>query len=75
MKLLRTNAERDEGRIRVLEDTEKKLQIELKAATETISAKDEQHKKCGESELIQIKSFTTSQSKTVLLILFTFDLQ
>lgn len=48
MKLLRANAERDQVRIKNLEESEKNLTQQLKVANETISAKDEQHKKCGE---------------------------
>lgn len=48
MKLLRANADRDEARIKALEETEKQLKEQLKTANEAISAKDQQHKKCGE---------------------------
>ena len=50
MKLLRANAERDGTKIKSLEEVGRKLEEQLKAANETISAKEEQHKKCGECE-------------------------
>lgn len=57
MKILRKNSERDKIRIKSLEEIEGKLQEQLKAANETISAKDEQHKKCGDCKTLMIIIF------------------